>query len=298
MIDLKKFQSGRYLPIVSTIPKINERLGGLHTKLYTLVGASSGVGKTTFVDYIFLHNYGNTHILYYSLELGKDIKLAQWLSLMIWENEGVDIPPMAILGRRRILTQEELTLVNKYTPELEERMKSVVILDKLDSPQELRKATANTPENTVIFIDHIALVGEGNKLTIDSISKEIVWLRNNRNIGAVVVQQFNNSMGSTYRDPNMKQEVLIPDRLDFGDSTYTFRDADLVFGGVCPAKHHFEKYGKYDLRTLKNRAVFWYLIKDRYFGNQFQLPFYRNTDAPMIELLPEDPDDSFYNKFK
>lgn len=295
MINIAEYQTGKYLPIPSKISAFNNRIGGIPPKDYTVIAAASSVGKTTFADYIFVlpliaKGYS---ILYYSLELGRSVKIAQWLSILIYEKERVDISPTSIIGRSNLLTDKELELVNKYLPVLEKLLRNVTIKENLVDIAQLSKDVARCEGDLVIVIDHIALCGEGTKLDIDKVSKKLVSFRNLRNIGSVVIQQFNAELNTAIRN-NVKEKEVIPTMMDLGDSKYTFRDCDLMIGGVSPILHDFQSYHGYDMSLFGNiTPTWWYIMKSRYYSAMVKTGMYRNTSSPIINVLPDKDSEQF-----
>ena len=93
------------------------------------------------------------------------------------------------------------------------------------------KANVDVPL-TLLIIDHMALLaGKNIKESMDQMSTNCVFLRNIFELSPVIVQQFNQDLNKTRRDSlarhgekNAPVNILAPQQLDFGDSTYTYRD--------------------------------------------------------------------------
>jgi hypothetical protein len=204
---LKYIQDGQLgynkaLPIGIEDPK--EALIGVLPKHYYLIGADSGVGKTTFTDFNFLLTpYFNkpenidVQWFYYSLELGASMKKMSWLNYVIHKEEGVILPLSDLAGfKGNKLTSKQLELIEKYSPIVEKLAEDIRLVDDTVNPtriyyelmdfakkngklhykkyeadgKQLEKLVGYTPNNpnqrVIIIVDHIALLAsENNKNT-------------------------------------------------------------------------------------------------------------------------------------
>jgi hypothetical protein len=152
---------------------------------------------------------------------------------------------------------------------------------------------------TLLVIDHMALVdGKGLKETMDAMSTKCVFLRNIFELSPVIVQQFNQDLNKTRRESiarhGMKNAptILQPQQLDFGDSTYTYRDADLVLGLVKPYKFEIEEFEGFPtsvpyLGGLGDCFAALYLIKNRYGNVGAVAPLFMNGIAGIFYDLPD-----------
>lgn len=142
-------------------------------------------------------------------------------------------------------------------------------------------------------IDHVALGmaerGQDLKRMIDSISRKVVISRNMLAMSWIVVQQFNTEMNSTHRNMTSKKSVealIAPNRLDFGDSKYTFRDADWVFGLVSPRQFALKTFMGYNVELMQSFLTVAYLMKNRYGPDLKVLPLFVNPLARSIRDMP------------
>lgn len=164
---------------------------------------------------------------------------------------------------------------------------------------------------TMGVIDHGALLaterGFDTKKTMDQLSKYIVAMRNIFDMTWIFVQQFNNELTSVNRDTWKKvtENSIMPQRLDFGDSTYPFRDADVVFGLVGPFRFDMKVYREYDITRFREFLIILSLMKNRYGEGDTWLPIFFNPIAGHFFDVPEpkranapggDPLAPFYNK--
>lgn len=152
---------------------------------------------------------------------------------------------------------------------------------------------------TLLIIDHLALLeGEKTKDTMDEMSKLGVNLRNIFGTTLIFVQQFNQDLIKSRREsitrlgPAKAVSVMSPKQLDFGDSTYTFRDADHVIGLVKPADFEVEDFqgvpcAPPSFGGLGGCLLVPYLIKNRYGPINRFYPLFMNGISGMFYDLPE-----------
>jgi hypothetical protein len=269
---------------------------------------------------------GNRKIkwIYYSLEISKEAKMYTWMSYILDAAFGVKIDRNKLEGiTDESLTEEEYKLVEECYPILEEMFKHVEFKDDFVTPSQIyndlktyaedngefiteeyvdRQGIARTavvdyvPEDpdlyTIVIIDHLALVSEENGMTIkqamDKVSQFMVYFRNKCGFTPVIVQQFNAAMSSIERQ-KYKASALAPQREDFGDSKYTYRDADIVVAGIKPYYYDIPEY--YGIKILgkqglKDKVVFWHVIKNRYVSSKVVIPLIRGVVPKFVELPP------------
>lgn len=305
-----------------------DALIGILPSHYYLVGADSGIGKTTFADYNYLltpyfenkDSEFDVDWFYYSLELGASMKMMSWLNYVIYKEEKKIIPLTDIAGFKGTkLTTEQLDLIEKYIPTIEALKNDINFSDDTINPTGIRaelmdyakkngefiyekyqidgkthqKIVDYIPNNpkkrTIIIVDHIALLGvesgKSTKQLMDLLSEYAVWFRNKCGFTFVMVQQFSTNLENNSRSQNRNDLRIIPTRSDFGDSTYTYRDADIVVGGVCPAKFEIASYRGFDINEYGESLTFWYVIKNRWIGKLREYPLERQRDLPMFKSL-------------
>lgn len=124
--------------VLSTgFPKLDQFMS-IRKKVYYCIGASTGVGKTTFTDEAFVFNPAEWYlslnnpeidfkILYWSLERSMDEKIARWISRKIFLEHQTIITPDEILSRKLNykLSPDKVKLVEKYLKFVE------LIMDKV-----------------------------------------------------------------------------------------------------------------------------------------------------------------------
>lgn len=241
----------------------------------------------------------------------------------------------------RKLTPEEMELVRKTIPELNTIMRSIRFIEEpihptaifhdlisnarrlgtiVEKKTEIKNARGKVTETKsrilkyvphdpkqikLFIIDHIALcmTEQGNDLkrNIDKMSYYCVYLRNRLGYSPIIIQQFNTELASVERQ-KFKKGALAPQRVDFGDSKYTYRDADYVIGLLKPNMFDLEEYEGYDVSKLKDHLVMAFLMKNRYGVSNKVLPLFMDGEVSVFYQLPV-PDEkaklnSYYEKAK
>jgi len=172
----------------------------------------------------------------------------------------------------------------------------------------------NNPKDHYIFImDHIAYASMEYatlKQNIDTISRTIVHFRDITGWSFAVIQQFNTELASVERQ-KFKGSAIAPQRVDFGDSRYTYQDADIVLGLLNPHKYDLMSY--HNVNTTKkgvaSYGIWAFLMKNRHEGRAdyasalFMDPVagtFKELPKPMsaqvIDLGGEDPLLEYYDK--
>jgi hypothetical protein len=280
-------------------------------KIY-LIGADSGVGKTTLMDFMLLTAIKNAEMLgipyvidYFTLEISMREKLAKWLGLMLGLRNPDD--PQLRLSSNKILSRVALenrmneyqtAKVKEYVPSVEAMMQKIRFHDSdvvfnpvsfrnimrerimengtlgkkvLDAEKNVFQYTDYKPHDPrtriITLIDHIGLTetirDKTLKQCIDSVSTTAVKMRNIANSTFMICQQFTTDLQESMRS-GRNNNPLVPQRMDFGDSRYTYRDADVVFGMVDPIQHGIMNLNGLDLAKCHKLFRRLYLMKNRY----------------------------------
>lgn len=275
----------------------------------------------------------NTKWNYISLEQSRETKYARWASSIIYKEFNVLIPSNVIVGRAvRKLKKSEAEYIKRADDYLAEMLDYVDIVDhSLDSEsyysylidygnkhgkfvvkeedleveEDSKKLSTllewipNNPNiNHIFVLDHMAYMDTPNmslKDSMDKVSRRTVELREITGWTFVYIQQFNTELGSVERQ-KFKKEMLAPTRQDFGDSRYTFRDADVVIGLINPSLYKIDKYMKIDnVSDFGGLAVWSFLMKNRHDGPiDKHEAFLMNPIGLEFEAIPEDSDAMTY----
>lgn len=166
-------------------------------------------------------------------------------------------------------------------------------------------------ENHIIIMDHIAYAAlefATLKQNIDTISRSIVFFREITTWTFVVIQQFNTDLASIERQ-KFKKNAIAPQRVDFGDSKYTYQDADVVFGMLNPYAYDIMEFQDYKIDRLRGYAIWAFLMKNRHDGPANRaVPLFMDpvagtftelpepTSAAFVDMGGEDAVEPFYDK--
>lgn len=151
-------------------------------------------------------------------------------------------------------------------------------------------------ERHYILMDHIAYADIEKrtlKENIDFISRSCVKFREMTNWTFVIIQQFNTELASVERQ-KFKKSALAPQRVDFGDSRYTFQDADVVFGTLNPYKYDIlaDYQGYQNIERFEGLATWLFLMKNRHEGPaNMSIPYLMDPVGLSVEEIP-DPEDT------
>ena len=125
--------AGLYHGLPNGLNKFNRYLYGIQRKRYYLYGGLSGSAKTTLVDFKLLNalSYAKkmgikVYVYYYSFEIDRETKQANFLSCHIFNKYKRIIPPQKILGLGKYrLDEEEKKLVEQELPYIEQLFQEI-----------------------------------------------------------------------------------------------------------------------------------------------------------------------------
>jgi hypothetical protein len=342
MFQVMRGQQGLNVGLNNGLTNINRYIYGTHQARYYLLGADSGVGKTTIADFMYVLKAWESakkkgrkiKIFYCSFEVGKLDKTARWVSYYIFVKFGVRLPSDYLLGRieGKLVTVEHMRMIQVAFSMVKEMMKDIVFVEDVIHPtkifedlieahfekhgtvirapvseEEKKKHPhkkgyvkgyhATDPDMmTMLVIDHLALTGSEQKLEtkgiMDRMSKYMIVLRNIFHCTGVFIQQFSTDLMSWHRSNKKSAESIAPQRIDFGDSKATFRDADIVFGYIKPVNFDHETFMGYPLigdDSLGQCFVAKYLMKNRYGPSGRVLPLFLDGVSGSVYDLPLQP---------
>lgn len=333
-------RAGLNVGLDNKLAGLNNYLYGIHPGRYYLIGADSGVGKTTFADFAFVISAlqaaeaagKKLYLFYYSFEISKQSKTAKWISQAVYLKYKVRLPSEYILGRiagKPVTDEHDLMIQDAYTL-VEHIMNSIVFIEDpihpthiyhslvdshygsigtiiREAPSAKQKAegrlgrilkyTPNKGEEnsqTIVIVDHIALTapekGMNTKDVIDRLSSYFVQLRNMFGTTVVVVQQFNSDLQTFNRLTHLRKQgagIILPQKLDFGDSKYTFRDADVVIGLVKPHAFSLEEFFGVDITLFKAYYVCAVLMKNRYGMDNKMVSYFMDPITGLFEYIKD-----------
>jgi len=289
---IKNGKDGKNVGIPTGLKKLDSVIYGIQRRYLYTIGASSGVGKTSFTLDIFIYNLLKNAgdkaiaILMYSFEMSLEVLLAKILSRYIYDTFEKVVSFEDILSLTSPISQENYELIQRSEKWLEELDKKLTVYDKALTPNgiyatckewlknygtfvELGPHKEEYSENDstmykVVIIDHISLVaGKGTKKErIDTTCDYMIYFRNKCNISGVMVQQLNRGISSVDRKTQGFELVGLE---DFKDSSGTTDASEVVIALYSPYREKVAVCEGYPIaKILKNRFILVEIIKNRY----------------------------------
>lgn len=308
----------------------------------TTIGGITGSAKSTSVQefYIFsvldwyLKNKETTDlklsIIYFGMERKLFMYSSKFISRIIFEKEGYNIPFKKILGRGLDkLTTEEHQIVLKYMNILKEWQKDETlicfensknptgiskfieefakkhgeIIPRRDGTLESKSYKPNHPNHLVLIItDHVGLlkserVDGVKKQNIDKFSDTMRDARDLYGFSPVVVQQLNRSVMDVNR---LKLADTLPKLSDFAETSQTSHDSDIVLAlydpySVLPSDTQTDIAG-YSLPKLKDAkgAKFYrtlHILKNSFDSNGITIPLAFHPYYGIFKEMPKKAQD-------
>lgn len=277
---IKEGSEGKYQGLDNGLGSINDHIYYVQRKWYYLLGGLSNSGKTTLADFMVLNAIRDANendipitVFYFSYEIDRETKMAQWLSNHIFSKYGIEIgaEKIAQLGDYR-LDESELEVVERELPYIQKLFDSIRFTFDTTNPTGVYKElfryydengtfsyedyetiddtgrtaldrritgyTSNNPnEYVIVVVDHIALSKIERKYSlkenIDKLSEYAVRLKNMCGTTFIMLQQFNQGMHSVDRK-KYNGEELVPQQSDFKDSGNPYQDCDTAIGIMNP----------------------------------------------------------------
>lgn len=159
------------------LPKFSTVIPGIEKERYTIVTASSKVGKTQIADFMYMYqpykfisqNESNIKIkiLYFSLEISKSAKLLSIISNRLFTDYGIIIDSQNLESKFQsyILTDEVLGKVKEIKEKIEVFEDTVTIIDTIRNPFGIYKYCRDWFEkNGTIHYKNIMIGNEEHKI--------------------------------------------------------------------------------------------------------------------------------------
>lgn len=339
--NIYKGKQGRNIGISTGLPKLDKVIYGIQKRCIYTIGADSGSGKTSLAIYSFVYNLIKNakvpvNVLYYSFEMSSDILYAKLLSLYIYDTFNRVITYEDILSLTKTISDEDLEIIEKSRPWLEDVSSMFTIYDKPLNPQAIYGTCKewlrrfgefklidehkedyienNPDEYKVAIIDHVGLIsGEGTKKSkIDITCNYFIYFRNKCNMTGIFVQQTNRNSKSVERKVN-GYELLQTD--DLSDTSDTNQASEVVIMIYYPHREKIARCEGYAIQNgLKHRGRIIQICKNRFgksdvnigasffgeIGKFINLPKPNEIGdyAPYLELDYQAPIDNNSNLFK
>jgi replicative DNA helicase len=279
--------------------RLSDYISNIQQRKYITVGGATGTGKTAFVDtgyvfapYEYLQLYESVHnleVIYYSLEIPVEEKLAKFVCLRLWEKYKINIDSMELYseGTKKI-PNSVIPLIEECFEYFRNMQEKVLTFRASMSPDYMYKDLMGYAEKrgsivkdvngivlqyipndpyliTQIIIDHSNLItlnksDRNKKEAIDRFSQMAVFFRNVFNFTFIVVSQFNRGIESMDRKSNDAQE---PQLSDFKETGSTQEDANIVLGLFNPFRYGIDTHIGYPIDKLKRRYRSVHILKNR-----------------------------------
>lgn len=277
------------------LPKLEQVIDGVCKGTYILIGAESGVGKSSFMLYSMIYKPIMDHlednkfkISLFSLEMNSEMILAKLLSTYIFEhfNKRLSLKQLLSVQKGFILNDECYEIVKQCIPWMKKIESILTVYDKAVSAngiysallKELEKEGTftetdkrkiyhpNDPDLVhIVVIDHLARVfaSQGNTLKqeMDLTSKYLYSLKNRCGITPIVIQQLNRGIQGMDR---RREGLVIPLSSDFKDSNSSVEDAEIILAIFSPNKAKLNSYKGYDIKQLGDKFRSICVLKSRY----------------------------------
>ena len=233
------------------MPKFEEYVDGVTKSTFTLLFGGSGTGKTSYALYSYIYrpimdnlDNDNFKVIYYSLEMNRNILLGKLLSMYIAETFNCEISIKEMLGKNRNkqLTNEQYEIIQKSKEWLEKIESKIILYDKalnadimyahlmkylqengeFENHNNLVTYHSKNPKQiTLVVIDHMGLLraakGRTKKQEIDLASEYLLNLRNICGISPLAIMQVNReSSGMDRRNGGFAE----PQRSDVKDEPH------------------------------------------------------------------------------
>lgn len=205
---IEKGKKGDNIGVSTGLPKIDKLIGGIQPHRYYLCGASSSVGKTSFILFMMYNILKNEdkkkpiYFQYYSLEIGADVLLAKLMGLYCAEEYGVYLTINDILSFENPISEDNynclkeakkwLSTVTEYIDIIDTNVSADVLyartlkfaetIGHFEEVDGKKRYFPNNPQQmTIGVIDHFALMnvqaGRTLKQEIDLASSYMVTLK-------------------------------------------------------------------------------------------------------------------------
>lgn len=285
-------REGKNKGISTGLSKLDSVMYGIQENYIYTIGASSGVGKSSFMIDIFIYNLIKNaedidiNILLYSFEMSESVIFAKILSRHIYDEYGEVVTYEDILSLNHTISEHHYALVNDASEWLSKLAEKITVYDKSMSPPAIYATckewlkqfgefvTVDEHKENYIdlcpgkrkygIIDHVGLIGGAGskKEKIDTVADYGIYFRNKCSMSWVYVQQLNRGISATDCKLNGFEQVGLQ---DFKDSSGTTDASEIVIALYSPYREKLATCEKYPIaNVLKDRFILIEIIKNRF----------------------------------
>lgn len=298
-----------------------------------LIGAQSGVGKSTYTLFTFIYkplmDWLNTedsakkardpYWIFFNLEMTAEQIQGKLLSMYIYDTYGEQIrfKEMFSRGRDTMLSDDHYELIKKCEEFLDLLDKRIIFHDGAFNSDKYKECLnddlkkfgtfkdgdfypTNSDQIIGVIVDHLSLTrasnGRSKKEEMDLVSSYGVQYRNKcRIVSPIMIMQFNRNANGGER---IKAGLQEPDYSDYKDSGAVVEDSMVVLALHCPVKFKLSSYRGYDLKQLGQNFISVILLKSRFGTSDIVdcLGFY--GDCSHYKELPKANEITDYEKYK
>lgn len=322
---IKRGKEGKNIGIKTGIPKLDSVIYGIQRKFLYTIGASSGIGKTSFTldNFVFnvIKNAGEKpiSILFYSFEMSKEVLFAKLISRYIWDTYKVVVTYEDILSLTDTISDEKYEYIKKSLDWIKKLDSLMTVYDKPLSPSGIYGTCKDwlrthgeftqlgehkelyeefNPESyKIVLLDHVGLIGgtDSKKVKIDTVADYMIYFRNKCNITGVFVQQLNRGVSSVERKTNGFELIGLE---DFKDSSGTTDASEVVIALYSPYREKIARCEGYPIQNvLKNRFILVEVIKNRFGRSGVNIGTVFHGEINLFRELPLPTEISDYSEF-
>ena len=317
-------RKGQNIGLTIGSPKLETYMDGYLPGTSYLIGAESGVCKTSFALWAFIYQPLKEYLsgvkqerdpywIMFSLEMTQPQIYAKLVSMYIFDTFGITLRFKDIFSRGKdcLLSDEHYELLQQCVEFMNILDERLIFFEGTLTPQIFEEKINevmpqfgkfegesfipnNSSQIVGLFIDHLSLI-PGKKEAIDAISRATVTIRNVTGIvSPILIAQFNRDNANMER---LKGGLQEPTKNDFKDSGSPYEDSSVCLALFSPHSHKLSTYRKYDIKILEQCLVSVTLLKSRFGSSDIVVPFNFFGDITHYIEMPK-PDEIYdYSKY-
>lgn len=282
---IEKFSTG--------LEKLEYWTDPVRSGIMTVIGASSGSGKSTFVIFNYIYHpimdamktgRKNLKIIIFCLEMTKEATISKLLSILMYERYGIEIGYKEMQSVSEKINKDVydklqeckdfLSKMEEYIIFVEGKLNAETFSDYMIKFYMKRGTFKDTCNNTYIpndetlvvqcIIDHIGETYVGPKETErqaqDALANEAKEFRNTCGLSSVIIQQINR--GASTVDRRTKFPGI--EMQDLKGTGGVAEKADNVIGLYYPYRDKLKAWGPYDVLRMKQILRGIQILKNRW----------------------------------
>jgi replicative DNA helicase len=295
----------------------NIDIPGIEQKMYYLISASAGVGKSKLTRSMFIHSALSSNkkvkIFYFSLEESREKIMLSEISKKLWSKFKIrkSIRQLMSIGENAYLTDTDYQKILSVKDEVEKYMSQIEVIDDIRSADKIYKKVfeyrinngifengeyiPNDPEEYVmVVVDHVGLLEVPPRSTLKvEISRlssiYAIELRNILGCTLVFVQQQAAAVESA---DSVKAAKLEPSYSNLGEHKLTYQDCDIMISLFNPDRYGITEYKKYKIPKFHGRYRCIIVNKNRYGIENEHLSVLFDPVVETFKELPRSDDKS------